>query len=241
MNRMTSQLNLLVPVRLFACAVVAASTLTLLSACSSTADVSQRATPAPKPAHTLSGPSPVIDAHTVEIIVAPPHEGWQLGRISWIAAGGDGLIYLLHRGDQADPVVVIDAQGKVVRSWGKGLFTLPHSVRLDAQGSVWTTDSTTSSVTKFSPEGTKLMQIRVGGQPSDCVQNAERRGFCGTTDVAWGPEGQVFVADGYGNARIVEYTDQGQKVREWGSAGSGPGQFHLPHSIAVDRQGLLCR
>jgi DNA-binding beta-propeller fold protein YncE len=236
---MTSQRNLLLSVRLFAGGVGPALTLVLLSACTSTAGVSQRLAPTPNLAHALNGPSAAIDAHAVEIIVAPPHEGWQLGRISWIAAGADGLIYLLHRGDQADPVVVIDAQGKVVRSWGKGMFTLPHSVRIDAEGNVWTTDSTTSSVTKFSPRGTKLMEIRVGGQPSDCVQNPERRGFCGTADVAWGPQGQVFVADGYANARVVEYTAQGQKVREWGSAGPGPGQFHLPHSIAVDRQGVV--
>ena len=162
-----------------------------------------------------------------------------MGRISWITAGPDGLIYVLHRGDQADPLVVLDAKGNVVRSWGKGLYTLPHSVRIDRNGNIWTTDAATSTVLKFSPAGAKLMEIVVAGQPVDCVQNPERRGFCGTTDVAWGPDGHVFVVDGYANARIIEYTPDGQKVREWGRAGSGPGEFNLPHSIAIDEQVLF--
>jgi len=69
----------------------------------------------------------------------------------------------------------------------------------------------------------------VGGQPAGTGSR-----FNGATDVAFGPDGRVFIADGYGNARILEYTTRGRKVREWGSPGSGPGQFRLPHSIAVD-------
>ena len=63
--------------------------------------------------------------------------------------------------------------------------------------------------------------------------------FRGTTDIAFAPKGQIFISDGYANARILEYTADGQQVREWGSAGTGPGQFHLPHSIAVDENGIL--
>ena len=157
-----------------------------------------------------------------------------LGMVSWVAADRSGLIYLLQRGDQADPVIVVDRTGKVVRSWGKGLFTMPHAVRVDPQGNVWTTDAASSMVYKFSPEGKTLLQIEVGGQPSPCPNN-----FCSTTDIAFAPDGNLLIADGYRNARILEYTPDGKKVREWGSAGTGPGQFRLPHSIQVDETGVI--
>ena len=77
------------------------------------------------------------------------------------------------------------------------------------------------------------MQIEVGGQPTPCGA------FCSTTDVAFAPDGNVWIADGYRNARILEYSPSGKKLREWGSAGTGPGQFRLPHSIQVDADGLV--
>jgi DNA-binding beta-propeller fold protein YncE len=158
----------------------------------------------------------------------PAQDNWALGMVSWIAADRDGLIYLLQRGDKADPVIVVDADGKVVRSWGKGMFTTPHAIRIDPQGNVWTTDAASSMVYKFSPEGKTLMQIEVGGQPTPCGN------FCSTTDVAFARDGHLFIADGYRNARILEYSADGKKLREWGSAGTGPGQFRLPHSIQID-------
>jgi len=134
-----------------------------------------------------------------------PHEA--LGMVSWVAADRGGLTYLLQRGDKADPVIVVDRTGKVVRSWGKGLYTMPHAIRVDPRGNVWTTDAASSMVYKFSPEGKTLMQIEVGGQPSPCPNN-----FCSTTDIAFAPDGNLLVSDGYRNARILEYTPDGTKV-----------------------------
>ena len=164
-----------------------------------------------------------------DIEVVPPQPGWEMGMVSWVAAGSEGLTYLLQRGPNADPVVVLDRDGRVVRSWGKGLYRTPHSIRVDPDGNVWTADAKSSMVIKYNSHGEKLMEISVGGQPEDC-----RGLFCGTSDVAFGPDGRVFVSDGYRNARILEYSANGKRVREWGSAGDGPGQFRLPHSIAVD-------
>ena len=164
-------------------------------------------------------------------VTAPSTPGWALGMVSWVAAGPDGLIYLLQRGENADPVIVVDRSGKIVRSWGKGMYTTPHAIRIDPQGNVWTTDAASSMVYKFSAQGTKLLEIEVGGQPTPCNR------FCSTTDVAFAPNGNIFIADGYRNARILEYTPQGKKVREWGAAGTGPGQFRLPHSIQVSPNG----
>jgi hypothetical protein len=166
-------------------------------------------------------------------VTAPPQEGWGLGMVSWVATDRNGMVYLLQRGDKADPVIVLDRTGKIVRSWGRGMYTTPHAIRIDPQGNVWTTDAASSMVYKFSPEGKTLLKIEVGGQPSPCGS------FCSTTDIAFDSNGHLWIADGYRNARILEYSADGKKLREWGSAGTGPGQFRLPHSIQIDRQGII--
>ena len=75
-----------------------------------------------------------------------PQAGWEIGMVSWVASDKNGLIYLLQRGEKADPVVVMSRDGKVVRSWGKGMYTMPHAIRVDPQGNVWTTDAASSMV-----------------------------------------------------------------------------------------------
>ena len=171
-----------------------------------------------------------LDATDIKI---PGSDGAPVAMASWVAADRSGLIYILQRSDKADPVLVVDKTGKLIRSWGKGMYTTPHAIRIDPQGNVWTTDAASSMVYKFSPEGKKLMEIEVGGQPTPCGA------FCSTTDIAFAPNGNLFIADGYRNARILEYTPQGKKIREWGSAGTGPGQFNLPHSIQIDENGII--
>jgi DNA-binding beta-propeller fold protein YncE len=170
----------------------------------------------------------------VALSVKVPQPGWEMGMVSWVTSDKNGLIYLIQRGDKADPVVVLDRQGNFVRSWGKGMYTMPHAIRVDPQGNVWTTDAASSMVYKFSPDGKKLMEINVGGQPTPCRGN-----FCSTTDIAFAPNGHLFIADGYANARILEYTADGEKITEWGSPGTGPGQFRLPHSIQIDENGII--
>ena len=182
----------------------------------------------------IIGETSKLGLEPVEIAVAPPSEGWGMGMVSWVAAGDDGLAYLLQRGENADPIVVVNKDGQLVRSWGKGLYETPHSIRIDPDGNVWTTDAKTSMVIKYSSTGEKLMEISVGGQPENC-----NGAFCGTSDVAFGPDDRIFISDGYRNARILEYTADGQKVREWGAPGTGPGEFRLPHSIAIDEEGVI--
>jgi 6-bladed beta-propeller len=149
-----------------------------------------------------------------------------LGTVSSVAADGRGVIYVLQRGDQADPVIAMDREGRILRSWGKGMYTVPHSVRVDPE------DAGSSVILKFSPEGNKLQEIAVGevATGSDCAFPT----LCGTTDITFGPNGRLFISDGYGNARILEYTGDGKRVKMWGSKGTGPGQFQIPHGIATD-------
>src|SRR5258708_6515444 len=165
--------------------------------------------------------------------IQAPGAGWEIGYPSSVAMVGKGAIYVLQRGEKADPVLVINREGRILRSWGKGMFKIPHSIRIDPQGNIWTVDSSSSMVMKFTPEGEKLKEIAVGEQP------AGRRPFNWTTDIAFGPNGSLFISDGYGNARVLEYTAKGERVRQGGSAGTGPGQFRQPHGIAIDDDGIV--
>jgi DNA-binding beta-propeller fold protein YncE len=206
------------------------------SAAAQTASSIDRGCPPPPVGEVAAPPDslPSIIGLTGELPLVAPKDGWEIGRISWLAADTGGLIYLLQRGDKADPVVVIDHNGHVVRSWGKGLFTVPHGIRIDRQGNVWTTDANTSLVRKFSPVGKLLLTIDVGDVPGACDWPTR-----GATDVAFAPNGHVYIADGYTNARIIEYSPDGQRLREWGSRGSRPGEFILPHSIVIDDAGTV--
>jgi DNA-binding beta-propeller fold protein YncE len=154
-------------------------------------------------------------------------------------------VYVIQRG-VPKPIVVADPSGKVVSSWGEGLFKIPHAIRVDPDGNVWTVDAESSMVYKFTPQGRPLFAITVGGQPTVAPPRRNPPGpgaplvgqFWGTTDVAFS-NGHIYVSDGYANNRILEYGTDGRKLREWGMKGTGPGQFDLPHAIAVAANGNL--
>jgi DNA-binding beta-propeller fold protein YncE len=176
---------------------------------------------------------PKLPLMRTDVRIQAPSAGWELGMISTLSVSPDGTIYLLQRGPHADPVVAVNREGKVLRSWGAGLFDIPHGVRIGPDGNIWTVDSSSSVVQEFTPQGVKLLEIPVGGQPS-----AQKGRAVGTTDIAFGAGGRIFISDGYANARILEYDTNGKtdgkKVAEWGTRGEGPGQLHLPHAIIAD-------
>ena len=87
---------------------------------------------------------------------------------------------------------------------------------------------------KYTPEGKLLLTLGIPGEPGE-----DHRHFNKPTDVAITPSGNIFVSDGYGNNRIVHFDAQGRFVKTWGRLGVGPGEFSLPHAIAVDSKGRL--
>jgi DNA-binding beta-propeller fold protein YncE len=177
--------------------------------------------------------SPSLPFHGEHFAAQAPRAGWESGSVSSVAIGADGLIYELQRGDKSDPVVVLDARGKVLRSWGKGNYKIPHTIRLDPSGNVWTVDASLSTIIKYSRRGKKLMTIKVGEQPQT------NSPFDGTTDIAFAPNGHLFITDGYGNARVLEYSPNGKRLRQWGQSGEGRGEFHLPHAIQIAKNGTI--
>src|SRR5271166_2515229 len=147
--------------------------------------------------------------------------------VHYSAAAADkrGNICVIHRPEDAnvDPIVVLDSKGNLLRSWGKGMYAIPHGIRIDPAGNVWTVDAHTSIIFKFTPEGRKLLEISVGDIPDASLP------FCGATDVTFAANGHIYVSDGYCNARFLEYTAEGRKLQQWGKPGTGPGEFHLVH------------
>lgn len=177
--------------------------------------------------------SPLLPFKGVHFAAQPPGSGWQSGTVSGIAIGRNGQVYEIQRGSKAEPVLELDREGKILRSWGNGEYSIPHSIRVDPSGNVWTVDAGSSMVIQYSPLGKKLMMISVGGQPDNGSP------FHGATDIAFGPKGHLFITDGYGNARILEYTKEGKRVKQWGKFGAGRGEFNLPHAIQIDEDGTI--
>jgi len=175
----------------------------------------------------LIAKSPRAPRQPTPLRIQLPAPDWNTDYISSTASARDGTVYVLHRNAKLDPVVAIDSSGRILRSWGKGLYENPHSIRIDPEGNIWTVDSRSSVVLKFTPQGEQLLRFEIGELPQG------GRGNRGAADIAFAPDGRLFIADGYGNARVLEYDSQGRRVRQWGSAGTGKGQFHLPHGITA--------
>jgi streptogramin lyase len=178
--------------------------------------------------------APKLPLEQTDLAITLP-QGQELGMVSWVARDRkSGVTWLIQRGEKAPPVMAIDSKGAVLHAFGQGLYKIPHAIRIDPDGNIWTVDAGSSMVIKFNPNGEKLLQIDVGEQPENV-----RSAFKGTTDIAFAPNGRIFISDGYGNARVLEYARDGKRIHEWGSAGTGPGQFHLPHSIVIDRENII--
>ncbi len=161
-------------------------------------------------------------------------EGWEFGRVSAAAADSAGRVFVFHRNLKIDPLIVFDATGRYLRSWGKGEFTNPHAVRIDRDDNVWLIDAGSHQVLKLTGEGRPLMTLGVKGQAG-----ADARTFNRPTDVAFAANGDFYVSDGYGNSRVVKFSGKGEYLLEWGKKGAGPGEFNLPHQVQTDTKGRV--
>jgi DNA-binding beta-propeller fold protein YncE len=160
--------------------------------------------------------------------------GWKFGRVSAVAVNSMREVFVFQRGPKADPIVVFDEKGTFLRSWGKGMFGNPHGLRVDKDDNVWITDNGDHQVMKFSPAGKLLLTVGTKGQIG-----SDERTFNRPTDVAFAPNGDFYVSDGYGNTRVVKFARDGRYLMTWGERGTAPGQFNTPHSVAVDSKGLV--
>ena len=164
-------------------------------------------------------------------------EGASWGQVPGMAIDAKGKLYAFHRAEP--PIVEIDSAGKILKRWGEGMFVWPHGIRVDQDGFLWVTDGRArdgkgQQVFKMTPDGKVVMTLGTKGVAGDGPD-----AFNGVCDVAFGRNGDIFVADGHVNARVVKFTKDGKFIKSWGSKGTGHGRFDLPHAIVIDRRGRV--
>jgi DNA-binding beta-propeller fold protein YncE len=177
----------------------------------------------------------------------PPGVKW--AAVTAIEPAPDGTIFVVHRcfanscaGRHEAPILKYDADGRLLKSWGEGLFIFPHGATVDRQGNLWVTDARGENgkghqVFKFSPDGKILMTLGKAG-----VSGSGPDLFDQPTDVVVAPSGEIFVTDSHRNGtnnRVVKLASDGRFIKEWGRKGSGPSEFSEPHTIAMDSRGRL--
>ncbi|HEY7120377.1 MAG TPA: peptidyl-alpha-hydroxyglycine alpha-amidating lyase family protein [Tepidisphaeraceae bacterium] len=160
----------------------------------------------------------------------PP--GVRLAGVSGVATDSKGNVFVFHRGET--PLLVFEPSGKFIRSFGKGLFKSAHGLRIDKDDNIWTTDNADHVVIKFDHEGKVLMTLGERG-----VSGEDDRHFNKPADIALGENGTFFIADGYGNSRVVKFDKDGKFLLAWGKKGKGEGEFNLPHAVRIDSKGLV--
>ena len=165
--------------------------------------------------------------------------GANFGAVSGVAINSKGHIFVLSRGPQ--PLMEFDADGNYVRAFGAGLFDRPHGLRIDAEDNIWATDGGSHIVLKFSPQGRVMMVLGVRGSPGEWHPYGHLRLFTEPNDVAIGPTGDIFVTQGHGkgDSRVLKFDKDGNHVKSWGRKGTASGEFDVPHSIAIDADGLV--
>jgi DNA-binding beta-propeller fold protein YncE len=188
-----------------------------------------------------------------------PAGPWNFIQVASVALNSNGNVLLFHRG--AHPIMEFDPAGKFLRSWGDGLISegkvvfIPeehrgggtrytavygppgctscgaHSIRVDHQGNIWVVDGSGQVVYKMNQQGKILMTLGTKGKAGTGPKN-----FNIPTDVAVASNGNIWVSDGYGGARVVKFSPDGKFLLEFGKRGTGPGEFGMPHNVQVDAQ-----
>ena len=184
-------------------------------------------------------------------------EGRNVGSTAGITIDRDGTsVWVFERcgaqncvGSNVAPIVKFDASGKAVKSFGAGMFIRPHGIHIDRDGNVWVTDGEGPDgrdprrngkghqVFKLSQNGKILMTLGKAGVTGDGPDT-----FNAPSAVLIAPNGDIFIGDGHGgntNARVLKFSKDGKFIKVWGKKGTGPGDFEMPHALAMDSRGRL--
>ena len=177
-------------------------------------------------------------------------DGWAMPAAA-VAGDSQDRVYCFNR-DPDHPIVVFDREGNYLSSWGKGEIAFAHSILLDKDDNVWLVDRDHCQVMKFTSGGELLMTIGTKDFRSDTGADNSVFSSNGYKEVTHGGDpfnlpagialndaGEVFIADGYANARVHKFSADGKHLLSWGEPGTGPGQFNLPHGVWIDRRGRV--
>jgi DNA-binding beta-propeller fold protein YncE len=179
-------------------------------------------------------------------------KGWTHDDVAGVAVDHDDHVYLFVR--RTARVIVYDRDGRFLSAWGEDVFqdrplASPHGITIGPDRAIWCVDDGNHTVRKFTPRGELLLTLGTAGVPSDTGYIGPQPGISGSTllgtikrggppfncptNLAFAPNGEFYVSDGYGNARVHRFAADGTLLQSWGEPGTGPGQFNLPHGIAV--------
>lgn len=203
-------------------------------------------------AGTVSSPAAGLGTHPeYRVVHGWPvlPEGEVLGSVAGVGVDSRGNVFVFHRAGRTWPhsdvleltpisrptLDVFDGHsGVLIKRWGENLFAMPHGLTIDAHDNVWLTDVALQQVYKFSPEGQLLLTLGERG-----VAGADTAHFNRPTAVAVSGDGSFYVSDGYKNTRVMKFSADGKFLFQWGTKGAGPGQFDLPHWVALDAAGRV--
>jgi sugar lactone lactonase YvrE len=182
--------------------------------------------------------------------------GMNFGEVPGVAVNSKGHVFVFTRSNSANgpayaptaaQLLEFGPKGEFLREIGKGLYawSFAHSVRIDKDDNIWAIDKGSDMIIKFNQAGQVVWVFGRRKESADAETKAWENVnpplpavdglFRQPTDVAWDSEGNTYISDGYVNSRVAKYDKHGDWVKSWGESGTGPGQFRLPHAIAVDR------
>ena len=162
-------------------------------------------------------------------------EGWSFKEVADVVVDSQDRIYVFNRGEH--PMIIFEQDGSFVTSWGEDLFTRAHGVTVGPDGMLYCVDDGDHSIRKCTPDGEVLMTIGTPGEPAPIHSGQP---FNRPTKVAFDPKtDELYISDGYGNARVHKFSPDGKHLFSWGEYGTDPGQFNLVHSVCTDSDGKV--
>lgn len=169
--------------------------------------------------------------------------GYAFGQPTGVGVDSKQHVFVFHRAGRKwttpfpenfidkNTILELDAEtGVIINEWGANLFIMPHGLTVDKDDNVWVTDVGLHQIFRFSHNGQLLMKLGVAKTEGD-----DSLHFNLPTDIAVAPDGSFYVSDGYGNSRVVKFDASGKFLFQWGTAGSGEGEFDTPHGITLDK------
>lgn len=162
-------------------------------------------------------------------------KGWNLGETSGVDVDKNDNVWVFNRGKH--PVVQFDRNGKFLQAWDEVPVVSSHGIRVGPDGNIWGVDVAGHTILTFTPQGRIVQVIGAAGHQAGTQESTDA--FNRPTGVSWAANGDFYVSDGYINARVVRFGRDGMFQKQWGSKGTGDGQFNLVHDVAVDAKGRV--
>ncbi|MBV8902011.1 MAG: 6-bladed beta-propeller, partial [Acidobacteriia bacterium] len=183
-------------------------------------------------------------------------DGMNFGEVPGVAVNSQGHLFVFSRsnsatgpafGAAAAQLFEFDQNGNYVREIGKGLYAWSeaHSVRIDKNDNIWAIDKGSNMIVEFNPQGRVVWVFGRKQEAADGAEPLEHPNpplpavdglFRQPTDIAWDSQGNIYITDGYVNSRVAKIKKTGDWEKSWGTKGTAPGQFNLPHAIVIDRE-----